>query len=78
VLGGDAGILVDPDSVPQVSAAMLQLLSDPPLRRRLGLGGLHRLDAMFRYPRFKESLLSHLWEVLEGGLRSPQLTEQQA
>lgn len=60
VIGPDAGVLVDADDVPQVANALVQLLSDAELRRRLADAGRLRLDAQFRYPRFKATLLSHL------------------
>jgi glycosyltransferase involved in cell wall biosynthesis len=60
VLGPDAGVLVDTDDVLQVSEAVVQVLADTNLRRRLVAAGRRRLDAKFRYPSFRQTLLAHL------------------
>jgi glycosyltransferase involved in cell wall biosynthesis len=60
VLGPDAAVLVDTDDVPQVAEAVVQVLADAELRRRLVAAGRRRLDAKFRYPSFRDTLLAHL------------------
>jgi glycosyltransferase involved in cell wall biosynthesis len=60
VLGPDAGVLVDTDNVAQLADAIVRVLLDAELRGRLIAAGRDRLDARFRYPRFRETLLSHL------------------
>jgi phosphatidylinositol alpha-1,6-mannosyltransferase len=60
VLGPDAGMVVDTDDVPQVAAAVVRVLTDSGLRGRLIAAGKRRLDASFRYPAFRETLLTHL------------------
>jgi glycosyltransferase involved in cell wall biosynthesis len=60
VLGPDAGLVVDTDDVPQVAAAVVQVLVDSGLRSRLAAAGRRRVDEMFRYPAFRDTLLRHL------------------
>jgi glycosyltransferase involved in cell wall biosynthesis len=63
VLGPDAGLLVDPDNVPQLVDAIVRVLLDSTLRRRLIAHGRERLETRFRYPSFRDTLLSHLTTV---------------
>lgn len=56
---GDAGLLVDPDDCSQVAAAIIELLSNADKRRELIDNGRRRLEA-FRYPGFRDGLLSQL------------------
>jgi glycosyltransferase involved in cell wall biosynthesis len=60
VLGPDAGVMVDTDDVQQVGEAVVHVLEDADLRARLVAAGRRRLDARFRYPAFRETLLAHL------------------
>jgi glycosyltransferase involved in cell wall biosynthesis len=60
VLGPDAGVMVDTDDVQQVAEAVVHVLADSELRGRLVAAGRRRLDAKFRYPAFRETLLAHL------------------
>ena len=60
VLGPDAAVMVDTDDVEQVADAVVQVLADSQLRGRLVAAGRRRLDARFRYPAFRETLLAHL------------------
>jgi glycosyltransferase involved in cell wall biosynthesis len=41
-----SGLLVSPGDVPELAGAMQQLLSDPPLARRLGQGGRNFAEAL--------------------------------
>jgi glycosyltransferase involved in cell wall biosynthesis len=60
VLGPDAGVMVDTDDVQQVAEAVVHVLEDAGLRARLVAAGRRRLEAKFRYPAFRETLLEHL------------------
>jgi glycosyltransferase involved in cell wall biosynthesis len=60
VLGPDAGLLVDTDDVRELAEAVVQVLADSELHARLVAAGRRRLDAQFRYPAFRDTLLSHL------------------
>jgi glycosyltransferase involved in cell wall biosynthesis len=60
VLGPDAGVIVDTDDVEQLAEAVVHVLADSRLRGRLAAAGRRRLDAKFRYPAFRETLLAHL------------------
>jgi glycosyltransferase involved in cell wall biosynthesis len=44
---GEHGLLVDPDDWPEIAAAMLRLLEDPQLARRLGQAGRQRVIDSF-------------------------------
>jgi glycosyltransferase involved in cell wall biosynthesis len=48
VIPGETGYLVEPDDAPGLAAAILTLLGDPELRRRLGENGRRRVDPAFR------------------------------
>src|ERR1700687_4223526 len=60
VLGEEAGLLVDPDDVPQVASALTGLLASADLRERLGAAGRARADRYFGYALFKTRLDSYL------------------
>src|SRR5262249_3261584 len=60
VLGPDAGVMVDTDDVQQVAEAVVHVLADAQLRGRRVVAGRRRLDANFRYPAFRDTLLAHL------------------
>lgn len=67
---GVTGLLVDPGSLEQVREALLTLLGDPQLCRRMGEAGAIRVREQFGYERFRETLLSYL-----PGLRRNRETE---
>jgi phosphatidyl-myo-inositol dimannoside synthase len=60
VLGPDGGLMVDTDDVQRVAESVIRVLADSELRGRLVAAGRRRLDAKFRYPVFRETLLTHL------------------
>lgn len=71
VLGnGEAGLLVDPDDVNQIAAAVTQIMLDSELRERLGAAGRARADKMFGFPLFKQRLEAHLTELDRGAADS--------
>jgi phosphatidylinositol alpha-1,6-mannosyltransferase len=56
VRDGETGLLVDPDSPEEVAAAIVRLLRDPGLGRRLGEAGRRLAREEFSYERFRERL----------------------
>ena len=56
IVDGETGLLVprqDPDAI---SGAVVRLLTDETMRRRLGVAGRRRFDSLFTYPRFRARL----------------------
>lgn len=56
IVDGDTGLLVphqDPDAI---AGALVRLLTDDGMRRRMGEAGRRRFDATFTYPRFRSRL----------------------
>ncbi len=51
---GDAGIVVPPTSSKELADAILRILEDGELRRRLGERGRERVLKLFTYRRFLE------------------------
>jgi glycosyltransferase involved in cell wall biosynthesis len=49
VVNGETGILVEPGNVPALRAALVRLLDDPPLRRRMGEAGRQRAADHFSW-----------------------------
>ncbi|MDR7505924.1 MAG: glycosyltransferase family 4 protein [Armatimonadota bacterium] len=66
VRDGETGLLVDPESPEAVAAAIVRLLRDPDLARRLGEAGRRLAREEFSYERFRERLAG-----LIEGLRRP-------
>lgn len=67
VLGnGEAGLLVDPDDVPQIAAALSRLLLNPDFGDQLGTAGRARAKNLFGYPLFRRRLEEYLCEVDTG------------
>lgn len=56
VRDGETGLLVDPESPEEVAAAIIRLLRDPDLARRLGEAGRRWVREEFSYERFRERL----------------------
>jgi glycosyltransferase involved in cell wall biosynthesis len=59
---GDAGLLVDPQDVDDISRAILRLLTEEPLRKELIARGLSRA-ATFSWERTARQVLAVLDEV---------------
>ena len=53
---GETGLLVDPDDVDVVAAAIRRLLGDPELARRLGAAGRAAAETYFNWPRVTAEL----------------------
>ena len=51
VADGETGLLVDPENVDEIAAAVLRLLDDDELSRRLGENGLVRARENFNWER---------------------------
>lgn len=56
VLDGETGLLVDPSRADDVASAILRLLDDPPLARRLGRRGRQRVLDELNWPRIGRRL----------------------
>lgn len=57
---GETGLLVPPGDVGALAAALVTLLADEPLRRRLGAGGRQRVEAAFTWTHVAERMLPYL------------------
>ncbi|HYK10824.1 MAG TPA: glycosyltransferase family 4 protein [Gemmatimonadales bacterium] len=57
VRDGETGILVDPDQVAAVAAGVNQLLSDEPLRKRLGAAGRKAVEQYYNWDRVAKELI---------------------
>ncbi|MBV9546234.1 MAG: glycosyltransferase family 4 protein [Chloroflexi bacterium] len=55
---GDAALLVDPDDARGLADAIIRVLSDDALRKRLGAAGRARVESLFTYDRFRDRFLS--------------------
>jgi glycosyltransferase involved in cell wall biosynthesis len=55
---GVTGVLVPPHSAPALAEAILHLLRDAPLRRRMGEAGLARVRAQFSVDRMVDETLA--------------------
>lgn len=62
--GGRAGLLVDSGSLPMSTAALASLITDEPLRARLGQAALERVDSHFGLKRTFALLIRHYEQVL--------------
>jgi len=60
VTDGETGRLVPYDDADALTEAVIALLSDPPLRARLGAAGMRQARERFTYPRFRGDLLAAL------------------
>jgi glycosyltransferase involved in cell wall biosynthesis len=58
VSDGQTGLLVPPNDVPAVADALDRLLSDAPLRRRMGRAGRRRVDEYFAMDRYIQRVLA--------------------
>ena len=56
VRDGETGLLVDPESPKEVAAAIVRVLRDPDLARRMGEAGRRLVQEEFSYERFCERL----------------------
>jgi phosphatidyl-myo-inositol dimannoside synthase len=52
----ESGLLVEPNDPGDVADAIVRLLTDPELAKRLGQGGRERAAGKFSYPVFKENI----------------------
>lgn len=63
VIDGRTGILVNPESPEEVAAAILRLLRDPELARRLGDAGHERALALYSYEGFRKAVTELVVQV---------------
>ncbi len=57
IIHGEQGLLVPPKDIPATAAALDLLLSDEPLRRRMGEAGRARIERYFARDRFVDRIL---------------------
>ncbi len=57
VIHGETGLLVPPKDIDATAAALDTLLSDEPLRRRMGVAGRQRIESYFARDRFVDRML---------------------
>lgn len=68
VQDGETGLLVDPGDVSQLGAAIVRLLDDPDLARRLGESGRRRVEQQFTMTGHQAAILQ-LYEAIAGTTR---------
>ena len=69
IVDGETGLLVprqDPDAI---SGAVVRLLTDETMRRRLGVAGRRRFDSLFTYPRFRARLAGILARAFPAAIK---------
>ena len=64
VADGETGLLVDPDNLEELRAAVERLLRDDALAARLGKTGLARLEGRYRFRHYRARLQEKLAEVV--------------
>jgi phosphatidylinositol alpha-1,6-mannosyltransferase len=64
VADGVSGLLVDPDNLAELRAAVERLLRDDALVEQMGQAGFQRLSAHYQFAHFRSRLRSRLAEVL--------------
>jgi glycosyltransferase involved in cell wall biosynthesis len=62
---GRDGLLVDPADPGEIAAAIVRLLRDDDLRRRLGVAGRRRIEESFSLPRLVDGSVSFYREAIE-------------
>jgi len=62
VLEGETGLIVEPDQPEALAEAILRLLEDPALARRLGENGKRRVKSELNWTRFTERMLEAVEE----------------
>lgn len=60
---GETGYCVNPDSIEEIARAVLRLLADEALRRRLGVQAARHVRGKFGFAQFQQQLLTCLREV---------------
>ncbi len=61
------GLIVNPISTDQIAEAIVRLLSDPPLRQRLGAAGREKLEREYSHERFAERFEAAIRSLLPAG-----------
>jgi phosphatidylinositol alpha-1,6-mannosyltransferase len=56
IVDGETGLLVPQQDPDAIAGAIARLLTDDPMRRRMGEAGKRRFDSLFTYPRFRARL----------------------
>jgi phosphatidyl-myo-inositol dimannoside synthase len=62
---GKTGFLVNPDNIPELAEALVQLLANPPLRKQMGEAGFGRAQTCFTFDRFKVRFASAMAPLLK-------------
>jgi glycosyltransferase involved in cell wall biosynthesis len=71
VADGETGILVPPDDIPALGAALGRLVEDRELRRTLGAAGRARAEALFDLAEFRQAHVELYERELAGGVPQP-------
>jgi glycosyltransferase involved in cell wall biosynthesis len=73
VADGETGILVPPDDIPALAAALGRLVEDRELRRTLGAAGRARAEALFDLAEFRQAHVELYERELAGGVSQPSI-----
>jgi phosphatidylinositol alpha-1,6-mannosyltransferase len=77
IADGKTGLLVEPGNVGQVEAALLRLLENPQLAKKLGAAGRVRLEKHFTYEEFGKRLGKLLSRFLPAGVTNSETSHRE-
>jgi phosphatidylinositol alpha-1,6-mannosyltransferase len=66
IVDGETGLLVPRQDPEAIAGAVARLLTDEPMRRRMGDAGHRRFESLFTYPRFRARLAGVLARAFPG------------
>ena len=69
VVHDETGLLVDGDDVAAISSAVVQLLLDPVLSRRMGTAGRSRIEAGFSWDNVLATFADYVTDAVAGAVR---------
>jgi colanic acid/amylovoran biosynthesis glycosyltransferase len=78
IVDGQTGILVPPNSPPDIAAALVKLIADPELRRQMGKAGRRHVLANFDSKIWACHLYKYLFKALPPGYQAPADVEKAA
>jgi phosphatidylinositol alpha-1,6-mannosyltransferase len=71
IVDGETGLLVPRQDPEAIAGAVARLLTDEPMRRRMGEAGRRRFESTFSYPRFRARLAGILARAFPAPTREP-------